>query len=146
MARRRLTPRSFEEQHHSELRSFDTDIHGMDDDLITIVEPCVQLAHSETRPRDEYEALMVCAPGDEPETPVSTLLPLRDILADAIERLTPRERWVFDAVTARKQSLRQIADDLAMSKTQIGRIRDDALGKLQFLLEDNPLIKEYLSE
>lgn len=143
MARHRSIPSSFNTQHHARFRLI-TERGDNDEILESEFEPCVQLAHSETRPRDEYEALMVCAPGVEPETPVSTLLPLRDILADAIDMLTPRERWVFDAVTTRKQSLRQIADDLAMSKTQVGRIRDDTFEKLRFLLEDKPAIKEFL--
>ena len=89
-------------------------------------------------------ALMECAPGQDPQTSQEELLHLRDRLQDAIEMLTDREQWVFNAVVVERKSLRSISRDLQWSKSEIARIRDRAIAQLRILLEDDPLVKEYL--
>lgn len=101
------------------------------------------VAHN--RPYTHIEALMQCAPGQEPDLSQSELLYLRDILQDAIEQLTDDERLVFDACTSSRRSLRNIAAELGWSKSGIAVIRDRAITKLQTALIDNPTIKDYLN-
>lgn len=103
------------------------------------------VAHSETRPDTAIEALMQCAPGVDPLPSRDELLPLRDILQDAIERLTAREQWIFDALTTRKLSLRQCAAELALSKTHVQRERDIIHMKLRTILIESQEIREYLT-
>jgi RNA polymerase sigma factor (sigma-70 family) len=97
------------------------------------------------RPYTPIEALMQCAPGQEPDLSQSELLHLRDILQDAIETLDADERAVFDACTSSRRSLRNIATELGYSKSGIAVIRDRAANKLQLALQHNPTIKEYLN-
>ena len=104
------------------------------------------VAHATTRPETALEALMQCSPGQEPLPSRDEMLPLRDILADAIESLEPREQWIFDAIFCRKLSLRQLSQELQLSKTHLARDRDQIKEKLQRMLLEHPTIREYLSE
>jgi RNA polymerase sigma factor (sigma-70 family) len=103
------------------------------------------VAHSETRPDTALAALMECAPGQEPLASLEELSPLRDILADAIDALSERDRWIVDSLVTARLSLRQLADQLSLSKTHVARIRDEAMAKLRLALQDNPTIREYLA-
>lgn len=102
------------------------------------------VAHSETRPENIYQALMQCAPGEEPDTPRDELLPLRDILQDAIDKLTDREQWIFDALFTRRLSLRQLGAELNLSFGHVRRLRDEITEKLQSILIENEEIRSYL--
>jgi DNA-directed RNA polymerase specialized sigma subunit len=89
------------------------------------------VGHSESRPETPIAALMQCAPGEEPEPSLVELAPLRDLLNDTIERvLDDRERWVFDALFARRLSLRVLGDELGLSHTHVARLRDQIREKL----------------
>ena len=96
------------------------------------------------RPSNEYEALMECAPYQEPETHAEQLLALREVLADAIDSLPEREREVFDGVFLRRETLSRLGERLGYSKMHVSRIRDKATSLLRERLADNPLILEYL--
>jgi hypothetical protein len=102
------------------------------------------VAHSEIRPINEYDALMRCAPGDEPDATLDSLLPLRDILGDALDLLDERELWIFNSLTTQRLSLRQVGEQLSLSKTHVARLRDEIMAKLRTALETNPTIREYL--
>lgn len=112
-------------------------------------------------PDTPYQALMECAPGTEPETSVAEYLQMRDVLADAIEALPDRDQWIFNALFVEPgervtnpqgfspsdtghKSLRQVAAELGLSKTQVARERDRILGVLQDALVDIPVISEHL--
>lgn len=92
------------------------------------------------RPQTPLEALMRCAPGREPDPSVQELIHLRDIIQDAIDKLSPRERWVFDEITTGGASLRS----LGLPKTTVARVRDKAIEKLQEMLLQSEEIREFL--
>lgn len=98
------------------------------------------------RPMTEMQALMEAAPGCEVQASVEEGLELRDVITDAIDSvLTPRERFVFDALVVERQSVRQLGRQMSISKTHITRIRDAAIRKLAAHLRDDPTIKEHLT-
>ncbi len=92
------------------------------------------------RPETPVDALLRCAPGQEPDPSVQELIHLRDIIQDAIDELSPRERWVFDAVTTGGASLRS----LGIPKTTVARIRDKAIDKLRVRLSESEAIRKFL--
>lgn len=87
---------------------------------------------------------MECGPHEDPDASCEELLPLRDVIQDAIDGLPPRERWVFDGYVVRRMSLRQLARELGLSKTYIADLRDRAYALLREALEDHDLIRLYL--
>lgn len=98
------------------------------------------------RPLTQLQALMEASPMWEADSSVEEGLALRDVITDAIDTvLTPRERFVFDALVVERQSIRQLGRQMSISKTHITRIRDNAIRKLAAALADDPIIKEHLS-
>lgn len=91
---------------------------------------------SSGRAENPYQALMECAPGDEPELSKQELEPLRAILNDAIDRLSPRDQWIFTALVYRRMSVRALGRELALSKTHIARERDRIMSELRVQLLD----------
>lgn len=102
------------------------------------------VAGADPHPENEFEALMRCRPFEDPHTPKDELLPMRDVLQDAIEELSPREQWILDALIVRRVSHRALARELGVSKSLIGYLRDQAVTWLRLRLEHEPLIAEYL--
>jgi DNA-directed RNA polymerase specialized sigma24 family protein len=104
--------------------------------------------HSVHEPRSfsEFETLMR---GDQGPS-VESLAPLREVLADALDGLTPKERWVFDALVIEGLSLRQLGKQLGhgdpphFGKTHMARLRDSIFDKLRAALEGDPLVRRYL--
>ena len=113
-------------------------------------------------PETPFQALMEAAAFDEPETSVAEYLELREVLADAIEALSERDQWIFNAVFVEPgervtnpegfspsdtghKSLRQVARELGLSKTQIARERDRIIKELQHELMDHPVIRQFLT-
>ena len=90
------------------------------------------------------EALISCAPFEDPQTSQQERLPLREVLADAIDALPPRERFVFESRITERVSLRELARSLSISKSQVHRIKDNAIALLREALRDHPAIEEYL--
>jgi len=81
------------------------------------------------------------------DIPVIGLLPLRDIIEDAIqESLTDLERWVWNSLVVELMSLRQLERQISIPKTTLARIRDRAQRKLRDALQDHPIIQEYLEQ
>lgn len=107
-----------------------------------------RVAHYRGEPRtpeNEFDALMRCAPGQEPMTSKEELLPLREILADAIDTaLDDRERWVFNAIAIERMSVRELAKQLGETKSSTQRTWARARAKLQAHLSGNPYIEEHL--
>jgi DNA-directed RNA polymerase specialized sigma24 family protein len=96
-------------------------------------------------PETPLAALMECAPGDNPRTSKEDMLPLRDVLAAALDTaLTPRERWIFERCVIERQSIRSVAADLDLAKSHVDRIKHAAVLKLREALTHEPIIEEYL--
>lgn len=86
-------------------------------------------------PMTPTQALMEAAPHDEPEESLIETLAEREAIADAIDLLGPRHKWVVEAIFWRGMTLRQLAGELSLSKTHVARLRDEALEELNGLLE-----------
>ena len=87
---------------------------------------------------------MESKPFDEPEISIEEAHVLRELLADAIDSLPEKERWLFEVLFVAKLSLRFVARVLDIPKTTLARRRDALLAQLRLELEDNPIIKERL--
>lgn len=92
-----------------------------------------------------FAALQRAAPHEQIGWTQEQLLPLREVIEDAIDELPERERWIFNACVVERKSIRAIADDLQLAKSYVHRLRDAAVRKLRAALEDHPMIKEYLN-
>lgn len=105
------------------------------------------------RPESEMQALMESTAAHPIEDSIEILLPLRDIIEDALDALSAKHRFVLNALVIEGMSLSQCAVFLAAeigrehaySKTRVARIRDEALAQLRSVLQDSPLIKERLN-
>jgi len=116
--------------------------HVHQDDL---VEPRGVRLH-DTRPDTPFQALLEAAPFEDVDWSREELLPLRDVIQDAIDEvLTERERFIFDAIAVERLSLRGLGAITSLSKSQVDRIYKGALVKLRSALEDHHLVKEYLT-
>lgn len=82
-------------------------------------------------PTDAIDALMRCAPGEEPSTSSLERIDTAEAVADGVDALEDRERYVIDALFWRQVTLRELARELSLSKTHVARIRDAALAKLR---------------
>jgi len=102
--------------------------------------------HGVRRPLTAMQALMEAPPHHEVDMSTEEGLPLREILADAIDTvLSPRERWCFEALVIERQSVRQLGRQLNISKTHVCRVRDQAIQKLALNLQDHPIVKGMLT-
>lgn len=79
---------------------------------------------------------METAPGDEPEASAERLNVPRDRVAQAVDRLAPREQWVVEAHMWRGMTFQEIAEVLSVSKQVAHRIFQSALGHLRADLDD----------
>lgn len=104
-----------------------------------------------TRAFTLLEALMQTTIGEEPEPSILELLPLRDVLLDAIDKLDRIPAYIFSEHVVHRTSYRRLAEELAkkeglkMSHVTVLRIKQRAALQLQEILKDDPLIKEYLN-
>ncbi len=92
-------------------------------------------------PDDEYEALMVCAPWEEPQQSQEELDVERDLQEMLLSELTPKERTVIELVVYGQMSLSQAGvmlghecGRLPYSKAGVAKLRDSALAKLRAAL------------
>ena len=90
------------------------------------------------------EALIACAPSQEPEESVLEHLALRAALADALASLEEDDRWIFDMLIVVRLSLRFVGLVIGMPKTTVARRRDRIIADLRQRLLDHPVIKERL--
>lgn len=91
---------------------------------------------SRNRPETDMQALMEAAPFEEPEVSKAENLPLKDAIADAIDQLDDRSRWVFEKVHYEGYSLRELEPILSLSKSQVHRIYQNAVAQLQTALTE----------
>jgi len=103
------------------------------------------LAHSEMRPDTALEALMRAAPHEPIDASGEELLPLREIICDAIDELSEEEQYLFNMLYSERLSVREIGYRLALSKSNVTRQRDKLNVKMQHLLQRHPTIRRYLN-
>ena len=102
-------------------------------------------AHGERRPVTPLQALMECAPGEEPQPSLEELAPLREIVNDVIEReLEGEDLWLFEALYIQKLSLQECGTVLSKTKWEIRRWADRLKRQLaeQLLVHDE--VRNYL--
>ena len=87
-------------------------------------------------PENDMQALMEAKPFDDPATSKAEGGVMREQIADAIDGLSPRLRWVFEARTFRGLSVRDVARELNLSKSYVGRLELQAKEALQTALAD----------
>lgn len=131
-------------------RDFDPNVGTAESDSarrLSDTEPAdgfVFLGHSSYRPVNEYDAVMRCAPHEEPEVSAEERLELRDLIVDAIDELDEQQRWIFDALFVRRASLRGLAREINVPKTTLARWRDSLLVTLREKLGCDPAVADYL--
>lgn len=97
-------------------------------------------------PETQMQALMEAPPGKEPERSVEDEAVLKELLADAIDALDERLKWVFTAYHFRGLSHSQIGDELNMSKSNAHWLYQKAVEQLAEHLGDNPAVIERLTQ
>lgn len=102
-----------------------------------------QIWHADgTRPATALEALMRCAPGQEPEESSEELQPFREAVADCLTTLEPQHRFVIEAVDSERLSQRQLAKRMGMSSSNANRLVAQARETVAKLLRSHPAIQE----
>lgn len=87
-------------------------------------------------PDTDAQALMEARPFREPATSKESSAHLRDRIADAIDGLEPRLRWIFEARYYRGLSVRDVGRELNLAKSHVDRLYQRALGELREQLGD----------
>ena len=87
-------------------------------------------------PLTPIEALQQAAPHQEPVDSYLDILPKIDRVADALERLPGRERWIVEAIIWRGMSMSQVAAELSISKTWVHVLYHQALDMLRHDLKE----------
>lgn len=105
----------------------------------------VNVPRSEDRAFTPMEALMRAAPGDPIEPSQVEMLALREVIADAIDALPPRNRWVFEQHVIARASIRQIADWTQLGKSYVWLLVQESKEMLRESLADQPAIVAYLT-
>jgi len=96
--------------------------------------------HEATLPT-AIEALMS---GHEGPT-VEQYEPLRERLLDAIDSLSERDRIIFDGCFIERLTIRECGERLCIPKSTVWNRRNSITKHLRNLLQDDPLVKEYLA-
>lgn len=95
-------------------------------------------------PLDVFEALLVAAPHEEPADSLEERHGLREVVADAVDRLSEEDRWMIEMLCIAKLSLRFVGRILGVPKTSLARKRDRVLATLRADLVGDPLVREHL--
>ncbi|NBX50616.1 hypothetical protein EBT25_11925 [bacterium] len=96
------------------------------------------------RPETPIEALMMAASGEETVESVVELQPLREAIAECIEKLSDQDRFIIDAINSEMISLEELGSRLGVSKPHAWRLRNAAYERLRLHLLENPIIRERL--
>lgn len=99
---------------------------------------------NQRRPMTPLQALMECAPGEEPDASQLELLALRDTIADAIDRLDLRHKWVFEMHVLNRFSVRTLGEMMGLGKSYVHLLVQEAKAMLAEDLQDHPAIAAYL--
>jgi DNA-directed RNA polymerase sigma subunit (sigma70/sigma32) len=114
---------------------------ALDDLLLSIEAPSVGFLRL---PQTPIQALMEAAPGDEPEQSLAEIQPLREAVAECIERLGEQDRYVIDAINSERVSLQELGDRLGVSRMHASRLRDAAFDRLRAVMVEHPAIRQRL--
>lgn len=101
--------------------------------------------HDKARAFTPMEALMSTAPGEPIEASQMEMLALRDVIADAIDALPPRNKWVFEQHVMARVPIRQIADWMQLGKSYVWLLVQESKEMLRESLADHPAIVAYLT-
>jgi len=101
--------------------------------------------HFGHRAATDLQALMEAAPHEPVQRSVRALLPLRELLTEAFDKLPERDRWIVNSILIERKSIRNTAADLSPAKSHVDRLYKAALNSMRTILEANPLIAEYLN-
>lgn len=94
------------------------------------------------RPINEFDALMRCAPGDEPEMAQDELQEIREAVADCMERLSEMDRFVLEAIHSERLSLEALATRMGLdSKNGAWKRKVNAEHNLRKLLMKHPTLQ-----
>ena len=100
-----------------------------------------------TRPMTEIEALMETAPAaGDPSVSLQTTFLLKEKLADAIEELSPLEKWIAERLFIENMSLRKAGAVLGIPKTSLARRRDVIRRKLETRLAQEPVVTDWFKK
>lgn len=95
-------------------------------------------------PMTRAQALMESAPGEEPEVSHEDLADLRELLVDALDKLSPRDQYLVNAFVIRGLSVRRVASELGLAKSHVHRMKRRVMQALRNSLGDHPLVQEFL--
>jgi RNA polymerase sigma factor (sigma-70 family) len=87
------------------------------------------------------QALMESSPGESAGLSTEEMLPLREAIQDAIDRLPELERLVFDGYFVGRYTMREMAAELGIGKSTVHRLKDKAVSALAAMLGENELVK-----
>lgn len=92
----------------------------------------------------DMQALMEAKPHDPIEPSIESLLPIRQVLADAFDQLDERDKWIINSILIERKSIRRTGKDLSLAKSHVDRLYKKALTKIKVLVIDSPEVAEYL--
>ena len=75
---------------------------------------------------------------------VEELQPLREAVADCIEKLSAQDQYIVDALNSEVISLEELGRRLGVSKPHAWRLRNAAYERLKLIFLEHPLIRERL--
>lgn len=96
------------------------------------------------RPETLVQAIMESSPIDPIETSIEETQVLREVVADAIDKLDERLRYILDSVNSERVSMRKLAKRMSLSKSQVHRLNNQAQEQVRLHLIGHPLIRRRL--
>ena len=69
---------------------------------------------------------------------------IREAVADCMEMLTEKDRYVIDAMNSERITLRELADRMNLSTSQVWRLERGAHANLKQMLMHHQVIRDYL--
>jgi DNA-directed RNA polymerase specialized sigma24 family protein len=97
------------------------------------------------RPSTELQSLMELAPFQEARIPsLESTAHLKELTGQAIDDLSPEDRWIFNALIVERLSLRGAGRILGIPKTSLARRRDRIRRELMTKLIASELVQEWL--
>lgn len=93
----------------------------------------------------DYEAIMSTPPYEEPSDDSWELQALREVVAEYVDDLDPRELWIINAYMSEGKSLQKIANELGITKTHVWRLRNQALVKLKEAMSQDTTIRKHIN-
>lgn len=94
------------------------------------------------RPETPIEALMMAPAFEDVKESVQELQPLREAVADCIDKLNDQDRFIVDAVNSEMVSLEELGKRLGVSKPHAWRLRNAAYERLAVHLRAHPYLSE----